>query len=86
MSTGRTEAAGRSEAAGRTDASGHTEASARSGGRCAREAQPAPAAGGKRRRWCSQELLGSQTEAEITHAGAIYRLRLTALGKLILTK
>jgi len=44
------------------------------------------AAGAKKRRWTSEQLLGNQAEAEITHAGTRYRLRLTALGKLILTK
>jgi hemin uptake protein HemP len=52
---------------------------------------PAPAQGGsaadaKPLRWTSQQLLGSQPEAQIAHAGTLYRLRLTALGKLILTK
>jgi hemin uptake protein HemP len=37
-------------------------------------------------RWSSSELLGGAAEAEILHAGTTYRLRLTALGKLILTK
>lgn len=39
-----------------------------------------------RRRFDSQQLFGSAQEVEIAHAGAIYRLRRTALGKLILTK
>lgn len=38
------------------------------------------------RRWTSRELLGSAREVEIEHEGLLYRLRLTALGKLILTK
>lgn len=38
------------------------------------------------RRITSRELLGEAQEIEISHAGQIYRLRLTALGKLILTK
>jgi len=38
------------------------------------------------RRWRSTELLGSAQEIEIEHGQAVYRLRLTALGKLILTK
>lgn len=38
------------------------------------------------RRLQSNELLGSAQEVEIEHAGAIYRLRQTSLGKLILTK
>jgi hemin uptake protein HemP len=43
-------------------------------------ASPAP------QRWSSRVLLADGREAEIEHEGAIYRLRLTALGKLILTK
>jgi hemin uptake protein HemP len=38
------------------------------------------------RRIDSRELLGAGQEVEISHTGQIYRLRLTALGKLILTK
>jgi hemin uptake protein HemP len=38
------------------------------------------------RRWTSRELLGSSREVEIEHEGHLYRLRLTSLGKLILTK
>ncbi|WP_411910550.1 hemin uptake protein HemP [Paucibacter sp. DJ1R-11] len=34
----------------------------------------------------SQVLLADRREVEIEHAGQIYRLRLTSLGKLILTK
>ncbi len=34
----------------------------------------------------SRELLGDATELLIEHHGAMYRLRLTSLGKLILTK
>lgn len=37
-------------------------------------------------RLSSRQLLGSAGEVEIAHAGSIYRLRLTSLGKLILTK
>lgn len=37
-------------------------------------------------RWDSQTLLGAQREALIEHRGEHYRLRLTAAGKLILTK
>lgn len=36
--------------------------------------------------WDSQTLLGAQREAVIEHRGEHYRLRLTAAGKLILTK
>ena len=62
------------------------DASSRPDGSRDREATVTSDSGGRQRRWSSQELLGSQGEAEISHAGAIYRLRLTALGKLILTK
>ena len=34
----------------------------------------------------SESLLSGCREVEIEHAGQVYRLRLTALGKLILTK
>ncbi len=37
-------------------------------------------------RWRSTELFGRAHEIEIEHGQAVYRLRLTALGKLILTK
>ena len=37
-------------------------------------------------RWLSHQLLGGQREAHIDHEGTTYRLRLTSLGKLILTK
>ncbi|HEY4083257.1 MAG TPA: hemin uptake protein HemP [Burkholderiaceae bacterium] len=39
-----------------------------------------------RRRLTSHALLGNDREIEIDHAGQLYRLRLTSLGKLILTK
>jgi hemin uptake protein HemP len=45
---------------------------------------PTPVA--RLRRINSRELLGAAQEVEISHTGQIYRLRLTALGKLILTK
>ena len=38
------------------------------------------------RRIDSKNLLGAAQEIEIEHGGLIYRLRRTALGKLILTK
>jgi hemin uptake protein HemP len=38
------------------------------------------------RRWLSAELFGPLHEIEIEHGQAIYRLRRTSLGKLILTK
>jgi hemin uptake protein HemP len=56
----------------------------------ARTPQPAPARSApsneQLRRIDSHELLGTAQEVEISHTGQIYRLRLTALGKLILTK
>lgn len=36
--------------------------------------------------WRSQELLQGQPEVRIVHGTEVYRLRRTALGKLILTK
>ncbi len=39
-----------------------------------------------RSRWQSADLFGSAQEIEIEHGQAVYRLRLTTLGKLILTK
>ena len=41
---------------------------------------------GKPYRWSSRDLLGPWREVEIDHEGMTYRLRLTTLGKLILTK
>jgi hemin uptake protein HemP len=38
------------------------------------------------RQWASQDLFGEHTEVQIHHGGLCYRLRKTALGKLILTK
>jgi hemin uptake protein HemP len=38
------------------------------------------------RRWRSADLFGPALEIEIEHGQAVYRLRLTSLGKLILTK
>ena len=37
-------------------------------------------------RWSSAELLRGQPQVLIEHRGAVYTLRVTALGKLILTK
>ena len=37
-------------------------------------------------RWTSPELLGNAQVVEIDHKGAIYRLRITAQDRLILTK
>jgi hemin uptake protein HemP len=44
------------------------------------------AAQAARRRWNSRQLLGDDQEIEIAHADSVYRLRITSLGKLILTK
>lgn len=52
------------------------------GGQRARD-QTAPVA---IKRWKVAELLGNAREAEIAHGEDIYRLRLTANNKLILTK
>lgn len=38
------------------------------------------------RRWSVGELMGAAREAVIEHSGQEYRLRITASGKLILTK
>jgi len=38
------------------------------------------------RRWRSADLFGPTHEIEIEHGESVYRLRLTSLGKLILTK
>jgi hemin uptake protein HemP len=38
------------------------------------------------RRLSSRDLLGGHAEVEIEHDAQVYRLRRTALGKLILTK
>ncbi len=48
--------------------------------------QPTSVPGTAPRRIPSATLLGSAQEVEIEHRGLIYRLRRTALGKLILTK
>jgi hemin uptake protein HemP len=65
---------------------GKPEPTGSSGSACLRHAQGGSAADAKPLRWTSQQLLGSQPEAQIAHAGTLYRLRLTTLGKLILTK
>jgi hemin uptake protein HemP len=36
--------------------------------------------------WRSDDLLHGGREVHIAHAGSVYRLRVTGLGKLILTK
>lgn len=38
------------------------------------------------RRWSSADLLRGHREALIEHRGAVYTLRVTSMGKLILTK
>ncbi|WOB08538.1 hemin uptake protein HemP [Piscinibacter gummiphilus] len=50
------------------------------------EAQPAERAQQAEPRISSRQLLGDSKEVLIEHRGAIYRLRETSLGKLILTK
>jgi len=49
---------------------------------------PPPSCGSTpaRRRYISEQLFGEHTEVEIQHGESTYRLRLTSLGKLILTK
>jgi len=47
---------------------------------------PPPQRPRPRKRVSSQELLANEREIEIEHVGQLYRLRLTSLGKLILTK
>lgn len=49
-------------------------------------AMPAPLGTHDCPRWDSRTLLGQAAQAEIQHGDQVYRLRLTALGKLILTK
>ena len=49
-------------------------------------ALPAARADAANRRWRSAELFGQASEIEIEHGQAVYRLRRTSLGKLILTK
>ena len=45
-----------------------------------------PAAPGTRPRVPSNDILRGSAEVEIDHRGTLYRLRVTSLGKLILTK
>jgi hemin uptake protein HemP len=47
---------------------------------------PAPGAEGAIPRISSEQLLAGSQEVLIEHRGALYRLRQTSLGKLILTK
>ena len=48
--------------------------------------QPVPPSQVMTDRLSSEALLRGRREVEIEHAGQVYRLRLTSLGKLILTK
>ncbi len=52
----------------------------------AEEARREPMRHSSPRRVTSETLLAGNTEIEIEHGDAVYRLRLTSLGKLILTK
>lgn len=47
---------------------------------------PAPSPATALPRWTTPQLFGSAQEVLIEHQQAIYRLRITSLGKLILTK
>ncbi|MGY4831792.1 hemin uptake protein HemP [Sphaerotilaceae bacterium SBD11-9] len=49
-------------------------------------ANPQPAARDEVQRISSEVLLAGAQEVQIEHRGALYRLRQTSLGKLILTK
>jgi len=54
-----------------------------------REMLPVPAPGpgiSEPMRWQSQQLLRGAREVQIEHQGLVYRLQVTSLGKLILTK
>ena len=46
----------------------------------------AACAAARRPRWTSAELFAGAEEIEIQHGEAVYRMRITSLGKLILTK
>lgn len=48
--------------------------------------RPTPAAAAHRPRWRSADLFGAAEEIEIEHGDAVYRMRITSMGKLILTK
>jgi hemin uptake protein HemP len=49
-------------------------------------AAPGPAADAPPPRYSSAQLFGPAVEVEIEHRAQVYRLRRTAMGKLILTK
>jgi hemin uptake protein HemP len=57
-----------------------------SAGDAARNTATDEARRGRRTRWDTASLFAGAHEIEIQHAGAVYRLRITSLGKLILTK
>jgi hemin uptake protein HemP len=50
------------------------------------ESEDSPERGGRPRRLKVKEMLGGEREAILEHGGQDYRLRITANGKLILTK
>ena len=50
------------------------------------ESEDSPERGTKPRRLKVSEMLGGEREAILEHGGQDYRLRITASGKLILTK
>jgi hemin uptake protein HemP len=51
-----------------------------------RSSRPASVPTAELPRWSSETLLHGGHQVEITHGDQVYRLRLTSLGKLILTK
>jgi len=59
-----------------------TEPPPRTPGACGTGARPTPPCA----RLDSAQLFGARREIEIDHCGAVYRLRITSQGKLILTK
>lgn len=56
------------------------------GAPAAGSASPPAASGATLPRWTTPQLFGSSQEVLIEHQQAVYRLRITSLGKLILTK
>jgi hemin uptake protein HemP len=73
------------EAMAPTDHPSRAQPRADAGPAGTRAERPLPAAASGRR-WISADLFGALTEIEIEHGAAVYRLRQTSLGKLILTK
>lgn len=64
-------------------------APAKGTGTCAAALAPTispPNQHGSRRRIGSEQIFLGSDEVEIDHVGSLYRLRITSLGKLILTK